>query len=88
MKLPKPHADRIIILVPKKSETTATGLIFIPEQAQERPSTGTIQAVSPNSTLKEGWTVIFAKYAGTEIDSSELGTFYILNERDILAYWD
>ncbi|MFN8614532.1 MAG: co-chaperone GroES [Vampirovibrionales bacterium] len=88
----QPLADRVVIQ-PIEEETTAGG-IYIPDTAREKPIKGRVVAVGSGRTLdtgakeamtvKEGDTVLFAKYGGTELKWD--GTDYkILKESDILA---
>ncbi len=89
----KPLADRVVIEPLDREERTASGII-LPETAKEKPQEGRIVSVGPGRRdedgkivpmdVKEGDTVLFAKYAGTEIkvDDKKL---LILKESDILA---
>ncbi len=84
----KPLADRVLI-EPMAAETkTASGLI-IPDTAKEKPQKGKVVAVGPGTkeeslTLKVGDSVLYGKYAGTELKWE--GTDYlIMRESDILA---
>jgi chaperonin GroES len=84
----KPLADRVIVKPADAEETTAGGII-IPDTAKEKPQRGTIMAVGPGkkdepTTVKEGDTVLYGKYSGTEIsiDGSE---YLIMRESDIFA---
>jgi chaperonin GroES len=84
----KPLADRVLVL-PLAAETkTASGLI-IPDSAKEKPSKGTVIAVGNGTkdepmTVKVGDTVLYGKYAGTELKLE--GTDYlIMRESDIFA---
>tara|TARA_B100000809_G_scaffold142735_1_gene140249 strand:- start:24472 stop:24747 length:276 start_codon:yes stop_codon:yes gene_type:complete len=84
----KPLADRVLV-APLAAETkTASGLI-IPDSAKEKPSKGTIIAVGNGlkdepMTVKVGDTVLYGKYAGTELKLE--GTDYlIMRESDIFA---
>jgi len=89
----KPLADRVIVEPIEREETTATGII-LPEMAKEKPQEGRVLAAGPGRRdedgkivpmdVKEGDTVLFAKYAGTEVklDNRKL---LILKESDILA---
>jgi chaperonin GroES len=73
----RPLEDRILVK-PLDAETkTATGL-FLPESAKEKPMQGKVVAIGPGKLLdngkrqallvKKGDTVVFGKYAGTEIE--------------------
>ncbi len=89
----KPLQDRVIVKRLEEEEKTAGGLI-IPDAAKEKPQSGKILAVGPGKvldngtkvelTVKEGDTVLFGKYAGTEIkiDGEEV---LIMREDDILG---
>jgi chaperonin GroES len=89
----RPLGDRVVIRPSAKEEVSALGVI-LPDTAKEKPQKGTIIAVGTGRVLdngqkqsmevKEGDSVLFAKYAGTEIkiDGEEL---LILSEKDILA---
>ena len=71
MKL-KPLADRVIIQPAAAEEVTVAGII-IPDSAKEKPLKGTVLAVGTGTkdeemVLKEGDSVLYGKYAGTEIE--------------------
>lgn len=84
----KPLSDRVLVLPNPAEEKTAGGL-FIPDTAKEKPLMGKVVAVGPGTAdvkmeVKEGDTVIYGKYAGTEINVE--GTDYlIMKQSDILA---
>jgi chaperonin GroES len=84
----KPLADRVLI-EPLEAETTTASGIIIPDNAKEKPQKGTVIAVGKGTkdepmTVKVGDTVLFGKYAGTELVLE--GTEYlIMREADILA---
>ncbi len=84
----KPLADRVIVLAGEAEETTASGII-IPDTAKEKPQKGTVVAVGTGKkdeplTVKEGDTVLYGKYAGTEI-SIDGNDYLIMRESDIFA---
>ncbi len=83
-----PLHDRVIVKPAAAEEKTAGG-IYIPDTAKEKPSKGTVMAAGPGKvdepmTVKAGDTVLYGKYAGTEItiDGADL---LIMRESDILA---
>jgi chaperonin GroES len=83
-----PLHDRIIVR-PAAAETKTAGGIIIPDTAKEKPQRGTVVAAGPGKkdepvTVKTGDTVLYSKYAGTEIsiDGEDL---IIMRESDILA---
>ncbi len=89
----EPLADRIVVRRLEPEEKTAGGIV-LPETAKEKPKEGKIIAVGPGKILdsgeiskmqlKKGDRVIFASYAGTEVevDGEEL---LIMSEEDVLA---
>ncbi|MBN2611715.1 MAG: co-chaperone GroES [Bacteroidales bacterium] len=84
----KPLADRVVIEPKEAEEKTASGLI-IPDSAKEKPQKGTIVATGPGTKdekmeVKSGDTVLYGKYAGTEI-SIDGKDFLIMRQSDILA---
>lgn len=84
----KPLADRVLV-EPAQAETKTAGGIIIPDTAKEKPMKGTVIAVGTGKkdepiTVKVGDSVLYGKYAGTEIqiDGKEL---LIMRESDIYA---
>ncbi len=83
-----PLHDRVIIEPAKAEEKTAGGII-IPDTAKEKPQRGIVLAAGPGKkdepvTVKAGDTVLYGKYAGTEIQVDG-GDYLIMRESDILA---
>jgi chaperonin GroES len=83
-----PLHDRVIVKAAAAEEKTAGGII-IPDTAKEKPQKGTVIAAGPGKkdepvTVKVGDTVLYGKYAGTEI-VIEGDDFLIMRESDILA---
>jgi chaperonin GroES len=83
-----PLHDRVIVKAAAAEEKTAGGII-IPDTAKEKPQRGVVIAAGPGKkdepvTVKAGNTVLYGKYAGTEIqiDGEE---YLIMRESDILA---
>ncbi|MEM6459463.1 MAG: co-chaperone GroES [Planctomycetota bacterium] len=72
-----PLDDRVLVKPTEAEEKTASG-IYLPEGAKEKPQTGKVVAAGPGKlnddgnrtklTVKKGDTVLYGKYAGTEID--------------------
>lgn len=84
----KPLADRVIVK-PAAAEEKTKGGIIIPDTAKEKPQKGTVVAAGPGKkdepvTVKEGDTVLYGKYAGSEI-TVEGEDYLIMRESDILA---
>jgi len=88
----KPLQDRI--LVERVEEEETVGGIIIPDTAKEKPQKGKIVEVGPGRKddsgklmkleLKSGDTVLFNKYAGTEI-KIEGKEFLLMREDDVMA---
>ena len=84
----KPLADRVLVR-PADAEQKTAGGIIIPDTAKEKPQKGTVVAVGNGKkdepiTVKEGDTVLYGKYSGTEI-TIEGEDFLIMRESDIFA---
>jgi chaperonin GroES len=84
----KPLADRVLVQAEAAEEKTASGII-IPDTAKEKPMRGTIIAVGSGTkkqpmTVKAGDTVLYGKYAGTEITVNDV-EYLIMRESDIFA---
>jgi len=89
----RPLSDRVLVKRLEEEETTKGGII-IPDTAKEKPQQGKVVAVGEGKLLdngtritpavKVGETVLFGKYAGTEIkvDGEE---YLILREDDIFG---
>ena len=84
----KPLADRVLINPAKAEEKTVAGII-IPDTAKEKPLKGEVVAVGEGTkdekmVLKAGDTVLFGKYAGTEIEVGE-EKYLIMRQSNVLA---
>ncbi len=89
----RPLHDRVLVERVESEEKTSGGII-LPDTAKEKPQEGEILAIGPGRRdedgklipmdVKKGDTVLYAKYAGTEvkIDDKKL---LILKESDVLA---
>lgn len=84
----KPLADRVLI-EPAAAETKTIGGIIIPDTAKEKPLQGIIVAVGNGTkdeemVLKAGDSVLYGKYAGTEIEH-EGKKYLIMRQSDVVA---
>ena len=84
----RPLHDRILLKRIEEKESQKGGII-IPDTAKEKPQRGKVIAVGAGKkdepmTVKEGDTVLYGKYSGTEItvDGKE---YLIMREADIYA---
>ena len=84
----KPLADRVLIK-PAPAEEKTVGGIIIPDTAKEKPLQGSVLAVGCGTkdaemVLKEGDTVLYGKYSGTEVELD--GEKYLMmRQSDVLA---
>jgi chaperonin GroES len=89
----RPLQDRIIVKRLEEESKTSGG-IYIPDTAKEKPQKGEIIAVGKGKVtedgkvlpidVKVGDTVLFGKYAGTEIKIEGVD-YLIMREDDILG---
>jgi chaperonin GroES len=89
----KPLGDRVVVKPKTREETTKSGIV-LPDTASERPQEGTVLSVGPGRLLdngkrvemevKAGDSVLFAKYAGTEVKLDD-EDYLVIREGDLLA---
>jgi len=89
----KPLGNRVVVEPIEQEDVTAGGIV-LPETAKEKPQKGIILSIGPGERdedgdripmdVKAGDTVLFAKYAGTEIKINNK-KLLILKESDILG---
>ena len=84
----RPLADRVLIK-PAAAEEKTLGGIIIPDSAKEKPLKGGVVAVGNGTkdeemVVKAGDTVLYGKYAGTEIELDG-EKYLIMRQSDILA---
>ena len=84
----KPLADRVLIQ-PAVAEEKTVGGIIIPDCAKEKPLKGNVVAVGVGTKdeemiLKAGDTVLYGKYAGTELELDG-EKYLIMRQSDVLA---
>ena len=89
----QPLEDRVVVRRLEAEEKTAGGIV-LPDTAKEKPQRGEVIATGPGKLLdngkraqvevKEGDTVLFGKYSGTEV-KVQGEEVIIMRESDILA---
>jgi len=89
----KPLGNRVIIERKEQEQTTKSGIVLT-DSAKEKSNEGVVVAVGSGCLLdngetvapevKEGDSVVFQEYAGSEIKRGE-ESYLILNVEDILA---
>jgi len=92
----KPLGNRVVV-EPIEQEDLTSGGIVLPETAKEKPQNGSVLAIGPGDRdedgkripmdVKEGDTVLFAKYSGTEIKLDDKKVL-ILRETDLLGIFN
>jgi len=92
----RPLQDRLVVKR-MEEETTSAGGIYIPDSATEKPSRGEVLAVGNGKKndngdvtpmdVKVGDSVLFGKYAGTEIKIGD-EELLIMREEDILGVFE
>ena len=87
-----PLGDRVVLKQLVAEETTKSGIV-LPGQAKEKPQQAEVIAVGPGGMVdgKEvtmqvevGQTVIYSKYAGTEVKLED-EEYIIVKQKDIVA---
>ncbi|MBR6505956.1 co-chaperone GroES [Candidatus Saccharibacteria bacterium] len=79
----KPLKDRIVAVVEKPLEKTASGILL--GEAKEKPAYAVVESVGPEvKEVKKGNKIVYKEYSTTEIkmDGKE---YIILKEEDVLA---
>ncbi len=89
----RPLGDRLVVKPKGREEVTRSGIV-LPDTAKEKPQEGTVVAVGPGLMTDEGkrvpmdvqagQTVLYAKYAGTEIKLED-EDYLILRTSDVLG---
>ena len=87
-----PLGDRVVLKQFVAEETTKSGIILA-GQAKEKPQQAEVIAVGPGGNVdgkeitmhvKVGDTVLFSKYAGTEVKIDDV-EYIVVKQNDILA---
>lgn len=89
----RPLGNRVVVRREELEEKSAGG-ILIPDSAKEKPMRGTVEAVGLGKRadngdriavdVKQGDSVLFGKYAGTEVKFGE-EELVVLSEDDIMG---
>ncbi len=87
-----PLADRVVLKQLEAEETTKSGIV-LPGKEKEKPQQAEVIAVGPGGMVdgkevkmevSKGDTVIYSKYAGTEVEMEDT-KYIIVKQSDILA---
>jgi chaperonin GroES len=92
----RPLYDKVIVQPAVAEEKTSSG-ILLPDTAREKPMQGKVIAAGPGRVnedgnltplgVKAGDTVVYGKYAGTEVKLDD-ETYIIIAESELLAKLD
>ncbi len=90
----QPLGDRIVVK-PLEAQGKTKGGILLPDTAKEKPQEAKVVAVGKGKTLENGTVaapevkvgdkILYGKYSGNEITTSEGEELLIIREEDILA---
>ena len=87
-----PLGDRVVLKQLEAETTTKSGIV-LPGKEKEKPQQAEVIAVGPGGVVdgkevkmevKKGDTVIYSKYAGTEVEMEDT-KYIIVKQNDILA---
>ena len=87
-----PLGDRVVLKQLEAEETTKSGIV-LPGKEKEKPQQAEVIAVGPGGMVDgkevkmevaKGDTVIYSKYAGTEVEMEDV-KYIIVKQSDILA---
>ena len=87
-----PLADRVVLKQLEAEETTKSGIV-LPGKEKEKPQQAEVSAVGPGGMVDgkevkmevlKGDTVIYSKYAGTEVEMEDT-KYIIVKQSDILT---
>lgn len=87
-----PLGDKVVLKEKEAEETTQSGIILT-KSAQEKPQEAIVIAVGPGGMVdgkeivmqvKEGDTVIYSKYSGTNVKLGD-EEFIVVAQKDIIA---
>ncbi len=80
----KPLGKRVLVQRTEVEEKTSSGIILV-DSAKEKPNTAVVKAIGSEVTeLKEGDTVVFEHYRGTEL-SLEGEDYLVLDIENIIG---
>ena len=79
----KPCKDRIVAVVEKPLEKTASGILL--GEAKEKPAYAVVESVGPEvKEIKKGDKIVYKEYSTTNIQVDDI-EYIIVKEEDVLA---
>lgn len=81
----QPLGKRVLVEREEETKTTASGIIIPDNASKEKPSSGKVIAVGKEvEDVKNGDTIVFAKYSGSEVSLDDK-KYLVLNVEDVLG---
>lgn len=80
----KPIGERVLVKR-EEVEEKSTGGIILTQAVQERPNQGEVRAVGDVEGIEVGDTVVFGKYAGTDVLDVDGESLIFIDLKDVKA---
>ena len=81
--------NSLVLVKLDKAKDVSEGGIILPDDAKKIPNTGTVISVGSNvEILEEGDRIFFSKYVGTYIILENKEERLLIQESDVLGYWE
>jgi chaperonin GroES len=90
----KPLSDRVLVRIDEVGEISSGG-VLLPEAAREKPVSGKVVSTGPGKreedgsitpmSVKAGDTVVYFKYAGDNMETTDGSKYVVLHQQDILC---
>ena len=80
----KPLGERVLVKR-EEIEEKSTGGIILTQAVQERPNQGEVRAVGDVEGIEVGDTVVFGKYAGTDVLDVDGESLIFIDLKDVKA---
>ncbi len=80
----KPIGERVLVKR-EEVEEKSTGGIILTQVQQERPNQGEVRAVGDIDNIEVGDTIVFGKYAGTDVIDVDGESLIFIDLKDIKA---
>ena len=82
----QPIGDRILAKIPAVKTATQSGILLPDNASKEKPTHAQVVAISQNTNnISVGDTVVYAKYAGTELVLDDVEYLVLDTKNDILG---
>lgn len=80
----KPIGERVLVKR-EEIEEKSTGGIILTQAVQERPNQGEVRAIGDVEGIEVGDTVVFGKYAGTDVLDVDGESLIFIDLKDVKA---